>query len=118
MEFHERADLRGAIFDQRAILGGERGGEVAVDIDFAHDLAVNKDRNDDFGLGLERAGEIARIGVDVVDHDGFAGGDRRAADTFVQEECECAASWRQQKVRERECWDRLCRACRSRPSCT
>ena len=60
------------MLDEFLMLDGKRGGEVAVDVEFADDLAVSKDWHHDFGLGLERTGEISRIFADVVDDDRLA----------------------------------------------
>src|SRR5579871_4631906 len=57
---------------------------MAVDIQFAGDLSLHKNRDYDFRLGFERAGEVARILADVVHHDGFAAGGGGAADALVQ----------------------------------
>jgi len=57
---------------------------VGVDVEFADDFAADKDGNDDFGFGFEGAGEVAGVGVDVVDDDGFAAGGRGAADPLVE----------------------------------
>jgi len=46
------------MFHQFAVLLAEGCGEVAIDIEFARDLAVHKHRYDDLRLGFERAGEI------------------------------------------------------------
>jgi len=45
---------------------------VAIDIEFARDLAVHKHRYDDLRLGFERAGEITRVFLYVVDYNRFA----------------------------------------------
>jgi hypothetical protein len=57
---------------------------VGVDVEFADDFAANKDGNDDFGFRFEGAGEVAGVGVDVVDDDGFAAGGRGAANALVE----------------------------------
>jgi Di-haem cytochrome c peroxidase len=57
---------------------------VRVDIEFAGNLAVYENRHNDFGLGLQRASEIAGIGVDIVDDNGFAGRSGGAANTLVE----------------------------------
>ncbi len=67
-----------------AVVGAESGEEVGVDVEFADDFAVDEDGDDDFGFGFEGAGEIAGVGVDVVDDDGFASGGRGAADALVE----------------------------------
>jgi len=72
------------VFAEFAVVGAEGGVEVGVDVEFADDFAADEDGDDDFGFGFERAGEIAGVGVDVVDDDGFAGGGRGAADALVE----------------------------------
>lgn len=44
---------------------------MAVDVDFADDFAVCVDGHDDLGFGFDGAGEITRVGMDVVDDDGL-----------------------------------------------
>ena len=72
------------MFAEFAVVGAEGGEEVGVDVEFADDFAADEDGNDDFRFGFERAGEIAGVGVDVVDDDGFAAGGRGAADALVE----------------------------------
>jgi hypothetical protein len=80
-EFSEEG---GGVFAEFAVVWAEGGEEMAVDIEFADDFFVDEDGNDNFGFGFERAGEIAGIGVDVVDDDGFASGGSGATDTLVE----------------------------------
>ena len=82
--FEEFAEEGGGVFAEFAVVGAEGGWEVGVDVEFADDFAVGEDGNDDFGFGFEGAGEIAGVGVYVVDDDGFAGGCRGAADALVE----------------------------------
>ena len=104
--FEEFAEGGGGVFAEFAVVGAEGGEEVGVDVEFADDFAADEDGDDDFGFGFERAGEVAGIGVDVVDDDGFAAGGRGAADaliegnagvgrhgSFVGTEDECVASF-------------------------
>ena len=72
------------MFAEFAVVGAEGGEEVGVDVEFADDFAADEDGDDDFGFGFEGAGEIAGVGVDVVDDDGFAAGGRSAADALVE----------------------------------
>ncbi len=67
----EAADDGGACFEEVAICGGEGCGVVAVDVDFADGFAVGVDGHYDLGFGFDGAGEIARVGMDVVDDDGL-----------------------------------------------
>jgi hypothetical protein len=99
------------VFAKFAVFGAKGSEEVAVDIEFANYFAVDEDGDYDFGFGFERAGEVARVGVDVVDHDGFATGGGGSADALVEPWCPGMGPGR-------ACWDRrTARACRSRPSC-
>jgi len=72
------------VFAEFAVVGAEGGEEVGVDVEFADDFAADEDGDDDFGFGFEGAGEVAGVGVDVVDDDGFAAGGRGAADALVE----------------------------------
>lgn len=72
------------MFAELAVVRAESGEEVGVDIEFAGNFAVNEDGDDDFGFGFKRAGEIAGIGIDVVDDDGFAGGSGGTTDPLVE----------------------------------
>ena len=70
--FDELPDQRGGMLAELAVVGTKRCVKVGIDVEFADDLAVRKDGHDDFGLGFERTGQIARVGANVVDDDGFA----------------------------------------------
>ncbi len=72
------------MFAEFAVVGAEGGEEVGVDVEFADDFAADEDGDDDFGFCFERAGEVTRVGVDVVDDDGFAGGGSGAADALIE----------------------------------
>ena len=72
------------MFAEFAVVGAEGGWEVGVDVEFAGDFAADEDGDDDFGFGFERAGEIAGVGLDVVNDDGFAAGRSGAADALVE----------------------------------
>jgi len=80
--FEEFAEGGGGVFAEFAVVGAE--GSVGVDVEFADDFSADEDGDDDLGFGFEGAGEIAGVGVDVVDDDGFAAGGRGAADTLVE----------------------------------
>ena len=80
----EAAEEAGGVFAEGAIVGAEGGEEMRVDVEFADDFVVNEDGDDDFGFGFEGAGQIARIGVNVIDDDGLAGGRGSAADALVE----------------------------------
>jgi len=72
------------VFAEFAIVGAEGCEEVGVYVEFTDDFAADEDGDDDFGFGFERAGEIAGVGVDVVDDDGFSAGGRGAADALIE----------------------------------
>jgi len=80
----EVADEGGGALAEVSILGAEGGGEVAVDVQLANNLAGGVDGDDDFGLCLQRAGEVAGIVVDVIDNHGLAGGGGGTADSLVE----------------------------------
>jgi hypothetical protein len=84
VRFEEFAEDGGGMFAEFAVVGAEGGKEVGVDVEFADDFATDEDGDNDFRFGFERAGEIAGVGVDVVDDDGFAAGGRGAADALVE----------------------------------
>ena len=72
------------MFAKFAVVRAKSRVEVRVYVEFADDFAVGEDGDDDFGFGFERAGEIARVCVDVVDNDGFSGGCGGPADALVK----------------------------------
>src|ERR1039458_4374435 len=80
--FYVGADDAAGFFKEAAVGLGEGGWGVAVDIDFAYYFAVGVDGDYDFGFGLDGAGEITRVGVDVVYDYCFSRGGCRAADAF------------------------------------
>lgn len=84
MGFEEFAEGGGGVFAEFAVVGAEGGEEVGIDVKFADDFAADEDGDDDFGFGFEGAGEIARVGIDVVDDDGFAAGSSGAADALIE----------------------------------
>jgi hypothetical protein len=84
MLLQEAAEQGGGVFAEFAIFGAEGSQEVGVDVEFAGDFAADEDGDDDFGFCFERAGEIARVCVDVVHDDGFATGGRGAADALIE----------------------------------
>ena len=84
MGFEEFAESGGGVFAEFAVVGAEGGEEVGVDVEFADDFAADEYGDDDFGFSLDGAGEIAGVGVDVVDHDSFAAGGGGTADALVE----------------------------------
>ena len=84
VRFEEFAEDGCGVFAEFAVVGTEGGEEVGVDVEFADDFAADEDGDDDFGFSFEGAGEIAGVGVNVVDDDGLAAGGCGAADTLVE----------------------------------
>jgi hypothetical protein len=72
------------VFAEFAVVGAEGGEEVGIDVEFAGDLVADEDRDDDFRFGFEGTGEIAAIGIDVINHDGFTTGGGGATDTLIE----------------------------------
>ena len=60
-------DLQRDALEERAILVAERRGPVGVDVDLADDPALVRDRHHDLRARRGEAGEVAGVGVDVVD---------------------------------------------------
>ena len=58
--------FEGVLVEVKTLVVPEGGGTVGVDIDLADDPARVDDRHDDLGARRGEAGEIARVGVDVV----------------------------------------------------
>lgn len=84
MGFEEFAENQGGVFAELAIVGAEGGEEVGVDVEFAGDFAVNENGDNDFGFGLKGTSQIAGIGIDVIDDDGFAGGSSGTTDALIE----------------------------------
>lgn len=84
MALEKLAEDDGGMFAKLAVIGAEGGEEVGVDVEFADHFAVDEDGDDDFGFSFEGAGEIAGIGIDVVDDDGLSRGSGGAANALVQ----------------------------------
>jgi len=82
----EAAEDGGSVFAELAVVRAEGGQEVGVDVEFADDFAVSEDRDDDFGLGFEGAGEVAGIGIDIIDDDGLAAGSRGATNALIEKD--------------------------------
>ena len=84
MILHPLAEVFGGVLAHGAIVDTEGGGTMAVDIEFAFHFAANENGDDDFGFGFGGAGEVARVGVHVVDDDGFSGGSGSTADALIE----------------------------------
>jgi hypothetical protein len=82
--FQPAAEDCGGVFADGAVVGGEGGEEMAVNIQLADDFLFDEDGDDDFGFGFEGTGEVTRIGADVVNDDGLAGGGSGTADALIQ----------------------------------
>src|SRR5579872_321517 len=73
---------QGAVLDELLVFLCECGREVAVDIELADNFAASEYRNDNLRFCLERAGQVSRIFVDVVDHHGLTTGSGRPANSL------------------------------------
>ena len=72
--FHALANQAGAMLHQFAVFHTEGGRKMAVNVEFAGDYSAHEHRNHDLRLGFQRAGKIARIAVNIIDHDRLARG--------------------------------------------
>jgi hypothetical protein len=54
--FHPFAEKSSGVLAEFAVFGSKCGGKMAIDVQLADHFARHKNRHDDFGLGLERAG--------------------------------------------------------------
>src|SRR5260370_6036546 len=71
MRFEKSTHDLGAVFAQLSVLRPKGGKKMAVNVQLSRDFAAHKDRHHDFGLGFDRARQIARVFADVVhDHRG------------------------------------------------
>ena len=80
----EVADEGGGVLAELFVVGAEGGWEVAIDVQLSDDLAGGEDGDYDFGFGFKRAGEVARVVVDIIDDDGPASGGGGTADSLVE----------------------------------
>lgn len=81
--FHIAANQGSAGFDEFPGVGIEGVGEVAFDTQCGQHSLPHEDGHDHVGLD-EIGAEVARVGGNIVDHDGLAGGRRRSAQTTVE----------------------------------
>ena len=84
MGLEEFAEEHGGVFAELAVVAAEGGEGVGVDIEFTGDFAMNEDRDNNFGFGFKRTGEIAGIGIDIVDDEGFPGGGCGTTDALIK----------------------------------
>ena len=54
--FHPFAEEFSGVLAEFEVFGSKCGGKMAIDVQLADHFARHKNRHDDFGLGLERAG--------------------------------------------------------------
>jgi hypothetical protein len=80
----EFAKERGGVLAEFAVVRAKGSLKVRVNIEFARNFAVDEDGNDNFGLGFERTGEIAGIGIDVVHDDRLSRGSCCATNPLVE----------------------------------
>src|SRR5271155_5549328 len=84
MILHPLADEFRGVLAHGAVIDAEGGGKMAVDVEFAFDFAANKNGDHDFGFGFGGTGQIARVGIHIVDDDSFSGGGGGAADALIE----------------------------------
>ena len=114
----DKSDQPRAVLHQLAIVGRERRGSVAVDVQFADHLALHANGHDDLRLGFDGTGQVTRIAADIVDHDGTAEVDSGSADALIQRNARVRrhrADIRSEH-QHRTLADRPSRSCRSRPN--
>ena len=80
----EGGEEGGAGFDELLLGGSEGVGEVAFDVEFAGELFVDENGDDNFRLDHGGAGEIAGIGGDILNNDDFTAGGRGAAQAVTE----------------------------------
>ena len=69
---------------QFLVLRCESRGEVAVDIQFAHDFPAHEHRDNDLRFGFQRTGQITWVLVDIIDDDRQTAGGSRAANALIE----------------------------------
>jgi hypothetical protein len=74
----------GAMLHQFLVLRCESRGEVAVDIQFAHDFPAHEHRDNDLRFGFQRTGQITWVLVDIIDDDRQTAGGSRAANALIE----------------------------------
>src|SRR5579884_4396748 len=84
MGFQKAPDECCGVLTELAVLGGKGSKEMAVNIQFADDFAAHKDGDDNFRFRFKRAGQIARVVVDVIHDNCLAGGGSGSADTLIE----------------------------------
>src|SRR2546422_2896988 len=84
MRFENSTHGLGAVFAQLSVLRPKGGKKMAVNAQLPGDFAVHKDRHHDFGLGFERARQIARVFAHVVHDHGGSGRSRGPANPLIQ----------------------------------
>jgi len=67
-----------------AVVGTKGGEKMGVDVEFAGNFTVDENRYDDFRFGLEGTGQVARVGSNVVNDNGFSCRRRRPADPLIE----------------------------------
>ena|SRR5271157_14403 len=80
----EFAKKCGSVFAELAIVGAKGSQEMRVDVEFARNFVVKKNRDDNLGFGLDRASEITRVGGNVIDDNGSACGRGGSADALIE----------------------------------
>jgi hypothetical protein len=81
--FNKPADYLCHLFKKDSIIVTESGGGVTVDIDFANYPPACVDRHHNLRSGLDGTGQVAGIGIDIIDDDSFAVLYCRSTNTFT-----------------------------------
>jgi hypothetical protein len=74
----------GGVFAKLAVVRTKGSEKMGIDVELTGNLAIDEDGNNDFRFSFESAGEVARIGMDVVHNDGFTVRSGGAADSLIQ----------------------------------
>jgi hypothetical protein len=77
------------VFAKLAVVGTKGGAKMGVDVQFASNFTVDENRYDDFRFGLEGTGQVAPVGSNVVNDNGFTCRRRRPADPLIEWDAVC-----------------------------
>ena len=91
MRSENRAQYVGHGFEPEAVFFIESGRRVRIEIEYRDEItAASNNRNDDFGLGLAVAHDVARKGMNIGNQHGLAPARGGPADTAVEVDLEAA----------------------------
>src|SRR3974390_3291988 len=71
-------------FAEFAVFCAEGSGEMTIDIKFTDYFSLYEDGDYDFRFCFQGAGQIARVGINVIDEDGLATRGGGSADALVE----------------------------------